>query len=132
MANTTIAAVGFESYQSVLEHAQRLIPLDAQVRLLADRGFEHAAFVAWLEQQQWHWSIRVKSDLNVTLASGHTYPVESWVPPPEHAHLFEQVRVLGGVVCHLATANAPDAQDHWAVLSDQRTSLQTFYQLGIL
>jgi hypothetical protein len=124
------ASVSFEDYQSVLEHAKRLIPLDAQVTLLADRGFEHSALIEWLEQQQWHWAIRVKSDLSVTLANGHTYPVESLVPPPEHAHLFEQVRVLGGVVAHLATANAPDAKDHWAVLSDQRPSLQTFALYG--
>jgi hypothetical protein len=87
--------------------------------------------VWWLEQQQWHWAIRVKSDLSVTLADGHTYPVESLVPPPEHAHLFEQVRVLGGVVAHLATANAPDAKDHWAVLSNQRPSLQTFALIAV-
>ncbi|WP_302883881.1 hypothetical protein [Kovacikia minuta] len=33
---------------------------EVQVTLLANRGFEHAALVRWLRQQQWSWAIRVK------------------------------------------------------------------------
>ncbi|WP_421655080.1 transposase [Leptothermofonsia sp. ETS-13] len=53
-----------------------------QVTLLADRGFEHAALVRWLRQQQWSWAIRVKSDLAVTLANGQIRSVEHLTPPP--------------------------------------------------
>lgn len=124
------ATVSFEDYQTVLECAKRLLPPGAQVTLLADRGFEHAALLRWLQQQQWFWAIRVKSDLNVTLANGHTYSIESLLPPADHAHLFEHVRVFGDIECHLATAKAPDAKDHWSVLSQQRPSLQTFALYG--
>lgn len=62
------ASVSFEQYQSVLERAKRVLPLQAQVTLLADRGFEHGNLLHWLRQQQWSWAIRVKSDLKV--ASG--------------------------------------------------------------
>jgi Transposase DDE domain len=124
------ATVSFEDYQTVLECAKRLLPPGVQVTLLADRGFEHAALIRWLQQQQWFWAIRVKSDLNVTLANGQTYPIESLLPPADHAHLFEHVRVFGDIECHLAAAKAPDAKDHWSVLSQQPPSLQTFALYG--
>ncbi|MBI4739584.1 transposase [Candidatus Woesearchaeota archaeon] len=99
------ATVSFEQYQTVLECAKQVLPPRTQVTLLADRGFEHTALLHWLEQQQWSWAIRVKSDLNVTLASGRTQSVEQLFPPPQHAYLFEAVQVLGGIDCHLATAH---------------------------
>lgn len=56
------AMVGFEQYQPLLERAKQVLPPEVQVTLLADRGFEHAALVRWLRQQQWSWAIRVKSN----------------------------------------------------------------------
>jgi hypothetical protein len=120
------ATVSFEQYQSVLECAKRVLPPQCQVTLLADRGFEHRALIHWAQRQGWSWAIRVKSDLNVTLANGRTRPIEFLFPPPEQAYLFENVRVLDDIDCHLATAHVPDANDTWAVLSDQPPSLQTF------
>lgn len=70
------ASVGFEQYQSVLERAKRVLPLQAQVTLLADRGFEHGNLIHWLRQQQWSWAIRVKSDLKVALVNGRSPSVD--------------------------------------------------------
>lgn len=124
------ATVSFEQYQGVLQCAQRVLPPQCQVTLLADRGFEHGHLLHWLRQQNWSWVIRVKSDLKVTLADGHRHSVEHLLPPAEQAYLFEHVQVLDGIACHLATANAPDTKDAWAVLSNQPPSLQTFALYG--
>lgn len=124
------ATVGFEQYQTVLERAKRGLPPDTQVTLLADRGFEHAALVYWLRQPQWSWAIRVKSDLKITFANGHSDSVEQLLPPPEQAYLYKNVRVFGEIDAHLATAKQADTKDHWAVLSDQPPSLQTFALYG--
>lgn len=124
------ATVGFEQYQSVLERAKRVLPPHAQVTLLADRGFEHGNLIHWLQQQQWSWAIRVKSDLKVTLAHGRSASVEQLVPPAEQAYLFENVRVLDGIDCHLITARVPSTKDPWTVLSDQPPSLQTLALYG--
>jgi hypothetical protein len=124
------AMVGFEQYQPVLERVKRVLPPGVEVTLLADRGFEHAAFVRWLTQQQWSWAIRVKSDLAVTLANGQTHSVEHLIPPPQQAHLYRNVQVFTDIDAHLATAKLPDAKDAWAVLSDQPPSLQTFALYG--
>lgn len=124
------AMVGFEQYQPVLECAKRVLPADVQVTLLADRGFEHAALVRWLQQHRWLWAIRVKSDLVVTLSTGQTRAVEHLLPPAEQAYLYPNVQVFGDIACHLATAQLPNAKDAWAVLSEQPPSLQTFALYG--
>jgi hypothetical protein len=124
------ATISFEQYHEVLECARRALPPGVQVTLLADRGFEHGALIRWLNRHHWNWSIRVKSDLLVTLANGQTQSVEALFPPPNQAYLFANVQVLETIQAHLATANVPDAQDTWAVLSNQPPSLQTFARYG--
>jgi len=124
------ATVGFEQYERVLKCAKRVLPPQVQVTLLADRGVEHGALLHWLQQQNWSWAIRVKSDLKVTGADGRTQTVEQLLPPQEQAYLFENVRVLDGIACHLVTARLPATKDPWAVLSNQPPSLQTFAVYG--
>jgi hypothetical protein len=124
------AMVGFEQYKPLLECAQRVLPPEVKVTLLADRGFEHAELVRWLRQHQWSWAIRVKSNLSVTLANGQTHSLEQLIPPPQQAYLYQNVQVFSDVVCHLSTAQLSDAKETWAVLSDQPSSLQTFALYG--
>ena len=84
----------------------------------------------WLQQQGWHWALRVKSDLSVTLASGTTRSVAQLLPPVQQAYLFEAVTVWDELTVHLATAHVPIAGEAWAVLSNQPPSLQTFALYG--
>ena len=124
------ATVGFEDYRPVLEAAQAVLPTSCQVTFLADRGFQHRELLRWLQQQGWHWALRVKSDLPLTLASGKPRTVEQLFPPVEQAYLFETVTVWNEWSVHLATAHVPIAGEAWAVLSDQPPSLQTFALYG--
>lgn len=124
------ATVGFEQYQPVLECAKRLLPQHGQVTLLADRGFEHSQLIHGLNQQGGSWAIRVKSNLQVHLANGATQSVEQLIPPQQQAYLFENVQVLDGITCHLATAQMPPSKEPWAVLSNQPPSIQTFALYG--
>lgn len=124
------ATVGFEHYEPLLVRAQHLLPRDCQVTLLADRGFEHRALLHWLQQHRWSWAIRVKSDLNVSVSDGRTLAVEHLLAPTGQAYLFPNVSVLDGITCHLATATVAGAKESWAVLSEQRPSLQTFALYG--
>lgn len=125
------ATVAFDQYHRVLEAAKAVLPQGCSVTLLADRGFEHGALLRWLMQQQWHWAIRVKSDLLVTLPSNRTLAVQALQPPDEQeVYIFNNVTVLGDIQAHLATANVTVAKEEWAVLASQPASLQTFNQYG--
>lgn len=124
------ATVGFEHYRPVLEQVLTLLPPQSEVTLLADRGFEHGELIRWLQQNQWSWAIRAKSDLLVTLPTGTTKRVEQLIPPSAQAYLVPDVTILGDVNCHLATANLDMANGSWAVLSNIPPSLQTFALYG--
>jgi hypothetical protein len=124
------ATVGFEDYRPVLETTLNLLPPRCQVTILADRGFEHGAFIRWLRQHHWSWAIRAKSDLNVTLSNGSTHSVAALLPPLEEAYLFENVTILQDINCHLATAHLSLEGEAWAVISDRPPSLQTFELYG--
>jgi hypothetical protein len=47
------ATVGFEEDRSVLETTLQLLPPGCSVTILADRGFEHGAFIRWARDHQW-------------------------------------------------------------------------------
>lgn len=124
------ATVGYEDYRPVLEQTLQLLPPGCQITLLADRGFEHGAFIRWLRDHDWSWAIRAKSDLNITLTKGQTMAVANLLPPQDEAYLFRGVTVLQDIECHLATANLAMAGEAWAVLTDVPPSLQTFEVYG--
>ena len=124
------ATVGFEDYRPVLETALGILPNDVTVLFLADRGFEHGELMRWLTGHQWNWAIRAKSDLLVTLNKGVQQNVSQLLPQSGQVHLYPQVQVIGDVDCHLATAHWSEAQESWAVLTNQPPSLQTFACYG--
>jgi hypothetical protein len=124
------ATVAFTDYDTVLETAQTMLPANCQITLLADRGFEHGELIRWLQNQQWAWAIRAKSDLKIVLSSGRSESVANLLPPPEQAHLFHDVTILGDIPCHLATAHVSVAQSPWAVITSTSPSLQTFALYG--
>lgn len=124
------ATVAFADYCTVLETSRTVLPVDCQITLLADRGFEHGELIRWLRDHQWSWAIRAKSDLKIALASSRTESVADLLPEPEQAFLFPNVTILEDIQCHLATARLSMAQEAWAVITDTPPSLQTFALYG--
>lgn len=124
------ATVAFVDYCTVLETVQSVLPADCQIPLLADRGFEHGELIRWLRDHHWSWVIRAKSDLKITLASGHSESVANLLPGSEQAFLFSDVTILEDIQCHLATAHVSVAQEAWAVITNTPPSLQTFALYG--
>jgi hypothetical protein len=99
------STVGFEQYKPVLEAAKSRLPIGSQPTLLADRGFEHGELMRWLTEEGWNWGIRIKSNLQITLANGKTQSLKELFPPKDQVYLFPGVKVLGDVECNLGTAN---------------------------
>jgi hypothetical protein len=100
------ATVAFADYCTVLGTAQAVLPPHCQITLLADRGFEHGELIRWLQNQQWSWAIRAKSDLRINWSQGRSESVANLLPEPGHAALFRDVTILGEIQCQLATAHA--------------------------
>lgn len=124
------ATVAYSDYREVLETAQALLPPHCTVTLLADRGFDHGAFIRWLIQQRWHWAIRAKSDLKIERANGHCCKVGELIAPQNEAYLFHRVTILDDIECELATATPSGAADEWMVFTDKRASLLVFEDYG--
>jgi hypothetical protein len=124
------ATVAYDDYRPVLETTLLMLPPGCKVTLLADRGFEHGAFIRWLRDHHWSWAIRAKSDLNVTFSNGGTTAVAQLLPPKGEAYLFRGVTILQDIECHFATANLALSSEPWAVLTDTLPSLQTFELYG--
>jgi hypothetical protein len=124
------ATVGFADYRPVLEAVVALLPAQVEVKFLADRGFEHGELMRWLNQREWDWAIRAKSDLLIRRGDYPEQSVVELLPPPGQAHLYHKVKVIQDVDCHLATAHWPEAKEAWAVLTSQSPSLQTFSLYG--
>ena len=124
------ATVAYSDYREVLVTAQSLLPSNCRVRLLADRGFDHSELIRWLIEQDWHWAIRAKCDLNIKRANGHTCKVRDLIAPKDEAYLFHRVTILDDLECELATAHLSAAGEEWMVFTDQWASLKTFEQYG--
>jgi hypothetical protein len=114
------ASVAFEQYLPTLIASQNMLPEGAKVTFLADRGFDHGELIRWLERQGWNWAIRLKKDIQVTVASGTLpYAVEKLLPPEGSAYLYPDVEILGDIACHLAVGNWSEAKDVWAVATSR-------------
>ena len=144
------ASISFTDYQEMIRTAQSRLPESVKVVLLADRGFVHTDLMRMLTTQLgWHYRIRIKS--NTWIWRGN------WCQPKSfHLHLG-QVIYLHNVQIHKADAtprrrqaqgNAHQAGEFygkvhvivgrnsvngelWAIVSNEKTTLQTFAEYGL-
>jgi hypothetical protein len=125
------ASVSFEQYWPTLMKAKAMLPAQAKVIFLADRGFGHGELMRWLNQQGWDWAIRAKRDLLITVVPNVSpCSVNELLPPADAAYLYPDVEILGDISCHLAIGNWTGAKDIWAVVSSTTPSLATFDVYG--
>jgi hypothetical protein len=61
------AMVAVETYQEVVDEAQRRWPFACQVGFLAERGFADTPLMSQVRQRGWHCRIRIKANF--------------WIPP---------------------------------------------------
>ncbi|MDM8568662.1 hypothetical protein QUF50_03950 [Thiotrichales bacterium HSG1] len=60
-----MAVVKLDDYKELLERAKTLLPKDAVIVFLADRGFIDTQLMEFLtEKLKWHWCIRYKVRIN--------------------------------------------------------------------
>ena len=117
--------------QRVLRQAQRLMPSDVAIVLLADRGFADGKLMKYLrENLGWHFRIRIKR-LFQFQQQGQWRKVSSVQLPPGQAYFTDAVSV-GKMKpypnVYLAFAHDKQSGEDWTIVSDEPTNLQTFAQ----
>lgn len=128
------SSVRFEVYQAMLKRPAHLVPPEASVYFLADRGFADTQLMRYLRHElHWHFRIRVKSN------SWIYRPGKGWIQLNQYHLALGEVVLLQGVTLtkthalnglHLALARDPLRRQVWMVVSDELTTLQTFREYG--
>jgi hypothetical protein len=117
----------------LLQAAKRL-PKDIKIVLLADRGFVHTKLMRMATGQLgWHYRIRVKSDTWIWQAGKGWCQLKDFHCPRGSALCFHSVRIHKteryGMVNVIIGCNNLNGE-FWAIVSDEKTNLQTFQEYG--
>lgn len=121
------ASISFKDYRPVLEAARDLLPRDCRVVLLADRGFCHWNFMAWLHEIGWHWRIRAKKNLSFR-TKGRKRAVKITFKRGR-AQIWKKIQVNSDEVFPLSlAAGLPVRKDAeaWIVLSNEPLMSEIF------
>src|SRR6266496_2411951 len=126
--------VSFEAYQPVLDQVRTIMPTGQVITLLADRGFAHERLLHYLNQQRWHFRLRLPADTLVHLGAQPVSAIRALCPPAGQERFFQRVSILGTAVgpVHLALAAPIDhPDDPWFVASDEPTDARTLDEYGL-
>jgi len=121
--------LAFDQYADLVRYTAQLIPRDATVIVLGDRGFRDVRFMTLLRRLHWHFRLRLVE--NESVWSGHRQParLDSWKLAPYQPCFLQGVRLTqqryGPVNVAMTWDGNPD-HDPWRIATDQRASWQTF------
>jgi hypothetical protein len=128
------ATVAFSEYEVLLRKARWILRQHQNVMLLADRAFACHDLMVWLENSPWHYALRLKSDVLIQ-ADLHPYPMEvgKLAPPVNEAKCYQNVRLWADGVhqSNLVLGTVEGAKDSWAVITDEKPSIQTLRHYGV-
>lgn len=132
-ASTTVR---FESYQSLLIRAAKLLPPKAKVVLLADRGFCDMRLMQAARDLNWGFRIRIKSAVWVYWPGQRPgTKVGRLCPGLGEARFYHKVwltkQQLGPVHLALAWCQRDGKTEPWYVVSDEPTDITTFDEYGL-
>jgi len=128
------STVGFHHYQALLMHAAELLPDDADVVFLADRGFVSVELMVYLRDSlHWHWHIRIKTRLYVFRKHHRRIKVSSIRLQRGQVRYWHNVYLTKQQVgpVHLALAKPLDMKETWLIVSDLPTDITTLEEYGL-
>lgn len=129
------ASVSFGEYKSILEEANRLLPLHCEVVLLADRGFADVELMQLAVQMKWHFNIRAKGNLLVHRAFKPSCKMGQLTPPKGEIRLIHTVQItqrrFGPVHLVLAHVKTQNGYERWMLVSDRPTALDTLDEYAL-
>ncbi len=127
------ASVSFTDYQEIIRQAKSRLPQSVKVVLLADRGFVHTELMTMLTTQLgWHYRIRIKS--NNWIWRGNWCQPKSFHLHRGQAICLHNVRIHKGEyygIVHVIIGRHSVNGELWAIVSNEKTTLQTFAEYGL-
>lgn len=125
------STVRLRTIQRVLRQAQRVLPEDVAIVLLADRGFADGKLMKYLRDNLgWHFRIRIKRSFEFQ-HQGQWRKVSSVQLQSGQAYFTDAVSVGKTKPypnVYLAFAHDKQSGEDWTIVSDEPTNLQTFAQ----
>ena len=127
------STVAFTEYKLMLKLAQKLLSNYSYVMLLADRGFANHQLINWLQNSSWHYCLPLPCDVMIHGARRHPIELKYLWPPKAEAIFYHHVGLWlnGQCFCNLVLANVKGVREPWAVITDEKPSLQTLWQYGL-
>lgn len=126
------SSVTHAAYEALLDAVPPLLPVGVKVVFLADRGFADTKLLAQLRRLGWHFRIRIKAPFSVRRPGQPACKVEEFALAPGRALFLHNVAItteqFGPV--SLALARHSRTGEHWYIVSDKPTSVQTFEEYG--
>lgn len=129
------ASVSFRDYQEMIQHSIARLPKGIKVVLLADRGFVHTELMAMLTNQLgWHYRIRLKSNTWIWRGNKGWIQLHNFHLNRGQAICLHNLRLHKGAyygIVHVIVGRNNVNGEFWAIVSDRRTTLQTFAEYGL-
>lgn len=121
-------SLSFDQYASVVRYTARLLPRQANIILLADRGFRNIELMKLIRHLHWHFRVRLAENEYVWAKHRTGARLDSWVLTPYQPRFLQQVGLTAqryGPVNLALVWDGQPTHDPWRIASDQRASLQT-------
>ena len=118
----------------MLDQVRAIVLPGLVITRLSDRGFVHEHLFHYLQQQQWHFRVRLPGDTLVHLETQPVTAIRDLCPPAGEQRFFQQVSILGtaiGPVSLALTRLLDQPDDPWFVGSSEQTSAQTLDEYGL-
>lgn len=127
------STVAFVEYKLMLKLAQKLLSNYPDIMLLADRGFANHQLINWLQNSSWHYCLRLPCDVIIHGARRHPIELKYLAPNKAEAIFYQNIGLWldGEYRCNLVLANVKGVREPWAVITDEKPSLQTLWQYGL-
>ena len=127
------SSIGFTTYRALLDKAYWLLPSQAEVVFLADRGFADTTLMDYLTRVlKWTWHIRIKSTFWVYRKGQRRVKVGHIHLKRGQARFWHYVYItqerFGAV--HLALAKPSGCRESWFVVSSRPTDVTTLDAYG--
>jgi hypothetical protein len=127
------STVAFREYKLILRLAQKLLSKYDDVMVLADRGFANHHLLCWLQTTNWHYCLRLPSDVHIGNGKSKGRQLKTLFPTVGEATLYHNVFLWleSKCKCNLVLANVKGINDPWAIITSEKPSLETLWQYGL-